>query len=212
EYNREWFDSYGRTAVPTWEIGATANAAVRASMLHDPAVGLLDEALGAGTPTGCSEDTYLFYKVLKAGHTIIYESGAFVWHKHRANDGALNKQIFAYSKGHAAYHLTTFLNDGDGRGLVRVCAELPRYQMRQLWGWLRGSRERTLSTIFLEVLGNAFGPVALWRSRRRVKRLGSCLPYIPMELRLVVQSAESESTDAPSTNEASETRSVEAGK
>ena len=43
------------------------------SLFSDAAVGLLDEALGAGTPTGCSEDTYLFYRMLSAGHTIVYE-------------------------------------------------------------------------------------------------------------------------------------------
>ena len=37
-------------------LGATANAAFRRSIFFDPAIGLLDEALGAGMPTGCSED------------------------------------------------------------------------------------------------------------------------------------------------------------
>ena len=43
----------------------------------------MDEALGAGMPTGCSEDTYLFYKILKAGYTLVYEPSADVWHRHR---------------------------------------------------------------------------------------------------------------------------------
>ena len=33
---------------------------------------MMDEALGAGTPTGCSEDTYVFYRVLKAGYDWFY--------------------------------------------------------------------------------------------------------------------------------------------
>ena len=60
-----------RRAVPTWRIGSTANAAFRASIFSDPRIGLMDEALGAGMPTGCSEDTYLFYKVLRAGYRIV---------------------------------------------------------------------------------------------------------------------------------------------
>ncbi|MBA4148680.1 MAG: glycosyltransferase [Verrucomicrobia bacterium] len=188
EFNREWFDSFRRKAVRTWEIGATANAAVRASALHDPAIGLLDEALGAGTPTGCSEDTYLFYKVLKARHTIIYEPTAFVLHSHRKSKEALEKQIYNYSKGHAAYHMTTFLRDRDGRGLVRIFLEVPRYQLKQLWQWARGCRERSLRTLLLEIEGNLVGPLALWHSRRRVKKMGASLPYIPMELRQALQS------------------------
>jgi GT2 family glycosyltransferase len=171
DYDRKWFDSFRRKAVPTWTIGATANAALRASLLHDPDVGLLDEALGAGTPTGCSEDTYLFYKTLKAGHTIVYEPKAFVWHRHRVDAHALNRQILNYSKGHAAYHLTTFLRDRDGRGLVRVLAEIPMHQVRQLWRCLRGRSQTSIRTIMLEIQGHALGPIALWKSRRRVRRL-----------------------------------------
>lgn len=189
EFNRKWFNSFRRKAVPTWTIGATANTAVRAAMLRDPAVGLLDEALGAGTPAGCSEDTYLFYKTLKAGHTIIYEPTAFVWHKHRVNDQALHKQIYSYSIGHAAYNLTTFMLDHDARGLVRICVEIPSYQIQQLLRWLRGSRSRSLRTILLEIQGNVLGPLTLWKSRRRVKRLGASQPYLPVEPRGTSQPA-----------------------
>ena len=49
----------------------------------DPAIGLMDEALGPGMPSGVGEDTYLFYKILKAGHRFIYEPAAYVWHRHR---------------------------------------------------------------------------------------------------------------------------------
>jgi glycosyltransferase involved in cell wall biosynthesis len=170
-YDRKWFDSFRRKAVPTWKIGATANAALRASLLRDPDVGMLDEALGAGTPTGCSEDTYLFYKTLKAGHTIVYEPKAFVWHRHRFDADALNRQIYNYSKGHAAYHLTTFLNDRDGRGLVRIFAEIPMHHVRQLWRYLRGQSQTSIRTIWLEIKGHVLGPFALWMSRRRVKLL-----------------------------------------
>jgi GT2 family glycosyltransferase len=171
DYDRKWFDSFRRKAVPTWTIGATANAALRASLLRDPDVGMLDEALGAGTPTGCSEDTYLFYKTLKAGHTIVYHPKAFVWHRHRVDADALDRQILNYSKGHAAYHLTTFLRDRDGRGLVRILFEIPMHQARQLLRCLRGRNQTSMRTIILEIQGHALGPIALWKSRRRVRRL-----------------------------------------
>lgn len=178
EFNRGWFDSFRRKAVPTWMIGATANAALRASLLRDSAVGLMDESLGAGTPAGVGEDTYLFYKTLKAGYTIIYEPTAYVWHKHRASDKALHNQIYNYSKGHTAYHITTFLNDHDCRGLIQISAVLSIYQLKQVVNWLCGSRRRSLRTILLEIQGNALGPVALWKSRRRVRKLGASSPYL----------------------------------
>jgi O-antigen biosynthesis protein len=171
ERNGEWFHET-RGAVPTWKLGATANAAFRAAILTDPAIGVLDEALGAGMPTGCSEDTYLFYRILKAGHTIVYEPGAWVWHRHRRDLQSLRKQIYAYSKGHVAYHLTTLLRDGDRRAIVRLGYSLPRVYAARAYGRLRGSSDYPLSLILIEIAGTLAGPVALWRARRKVRRLG----------------------------------------
>jgi GT2 family glycosyltransferase len=169
--DRDWF-SRRRRAVPTWKLGCTANAAFRASIFADPDIGLMDEALGAGTPTGCSEDTYTFYRVLKAGHAIVYNPSAIVWHHHRQTIRALRRQIFSYSKGHVAYHLTTWLVDGDRRAIVRLGYELPRTYMRRAWQRLRRRSDYPLSFIGLEILGCLAGPLSLWRSRRRVRRLG----------------------------------------
>ena len=166
-----WFRR-GRRAVPTWELGCTANAAFRASIFSNPDIGLMDEALGAGTPTGCSEDTYVFYRVLKAGYSIVYEPGALVWHRHRETMKALRHQIYSYSKGHVAYHLTTWVNDGDVRALVRLLYELPTTYARRSYHRLRGWSDYPLRFIALEALGNLAGPWALWQSRRRVRRLG----------------------------------------
>ena len=171
EVDGRWF-RFLRVAVPTWNIGATANAAFRATIFSDPRIGVLDEALGAGTPTGCSEDTYLFYRILKAEHTIVYDPTAWVWHRHRRDDAALRHQIYSYSKGHVAYHLTTLMKDGDARALIRLGYSLPKTYLRRAWERLRGRSEYPLSLILTEVAGSLAGPWALWQSRRRVRRLG----------------------------------------
>ena len=169
--DHDWFRRW-RRAVPTWELGCTANAAFRASIFAMPEIGAIDEALGAGTPTGCSEDTYVFYRVLQAGFAIVYEPDALVWHRHRESVRELRKQIYSYSKGHVAYHLTTWLNDGDRRAWVRLFYELPRTFARRTYERVRGRSDYPLSFIGLEMLGTLAGPWALWRSRRRVRRLG----------------------------------------
>lgn len=184
ELDGTWFNSFRRTAVPTWVLGATANAAFRASIFSHAQIGLMDEALGAGTPTGVGEDTYLFYKVLKAGYTIVYEPGAYVWHKHRRDMAALHKQIYSYSKGHVGYHLTTLTRDHDARALMDLIVRLPRWHMRQLARHVKrrilGRSNYPLGLIWLEVKGNLAGPWGLWLSRRRVKREGQSDPYIPV--------------------------------
>jgi len=171
EVNGEWFRGH-RGPVPTWKLGATANAAFRAAIFSDPQIGVLDEALGAGMPTGCSEDTYLFYRILKAGHTMTYEPTAWVWHRHRRDAPALRRQIYSYSKGHVAYHLTTLLRDGDRRALVRLFYSLPKVYVKRTWARLRGWSDYPLSLILVEIAGTLAGPWALWQARRRVRRLG----------------------------------------
>lgn len=173
EVDGGWFDSFRRRAVPTWELGGTANIAFRASILSHPEIGLLDEALGPGTPTGVGEDTYLFYKVLEAGHTIAYEPSAYVWHKHRREMQALRNQLYNYSKGHVAYHLTTLLRDRDLRAALYLTVWLPRGHLRRLASYAKRRVLRRsyypLRLQMLEIKGNLAGPWGLWRSHRRVK-------------------------------------------
>lgn len=170
-FDRAWFNGF-ISAVPTWSVGATANAAFRASIFSDPNVGLMDEALGPGMPSGVGEDTYLFYKALKAGYTIVYEPEAWVWHKHRREMPALRRQLFDYSKGHVAYHLTTLLSDHDRRAVIYLALILPAVHVRRVLRSMFGWSDYPLGLILLEIAGNLAGPWALWRSRRRVAREG----------------------------------------
>lgn len=172
EVDGDWFESFHWNAAPTWELGATANAAFRASLFSEPGVGLMDEALGVGMPTGCSEDSYLIYRALKAHHTLVYEPAAFVWHQHRTTMKALRRQIYGYSKGHVAYHLTTLMRDHDLRSLKRIFIDLPAWRVHQVWNRVSSRSTYPLSLVALEIWGNFIGPLALLRSRLRVRRWG----------------------------------------
>ncbi len=176
EAGPEWFESFRWDAVPTWRLGATANAAFRAAVFTHPAIGPFDEMLGAGTPTGCSEDTLVFYNVLKNGYTIQYEPAAYVRHNHRSDMRALQSQIINYSKGHVAYHLLVFARHRDFRSLFRICFYLPYWQARQVYRYLKSTLKRRpgrypLRLIGCEIRGTLAGPWALWRSWRRLGRL-----------------------------------------
>jgi len=188
EANGDWFESFPRMAVPTWKLGATANAAFRASIFSHPQIGLMDEALGPGMPSGVGEDTYLFYKVLKAGYAFVYEPKAYVWHKHRRDVPALRRQLYNYSKGHVSYNLTTWLRDRDWRGLFQIFVGLPSYHFQQIKTWLLGRSDYPISLTLLEIAGNLVGPWSLWQSYQRVKREGRSAPYIPVTERSVAAS------------------------
>lgn len=177
EADRAWFDSFARRAVPTWLLGAGANAAFRATVFSHPGMGLFDERLGAGTPTGCSEDTYLFYRILQAGGVIVYEPASFVWHSHRSDLISLRHQLFNYSKGHVAYHLWTYFNDGDFRAWRRLFWELPLSYVQRLKVRLRGRSLYPVSLMLMEIAGNILGPWALWQAHRQVSRQGRSPAY-----------------------------------
>lgn len=177
EFNRDWFDSFRFHAPTTWNLGATANAAFRATVFCHPRIGLMHEALGPGMPSGVGEDTYLFYKILKEGFTFVYEPAAYVWHKHRSDMKSLRRQIFNYSKGHVAYHLTTFLRDNDLRGLFQILRTLPKWHLSNIKKWLFRQSPYPISLILTEIWGNLLGPYALWKSNRRVREEGSSEPY-----------------------------------
>ncbi len=183
EADGDWYELFPHKPSPTWMLGATANAAFRATIFHHPGIGLMDEALGPGMPSGVGEDTYLFYKVLKAGYTIIYNPQAFVWHKHRNTQDALKRQLYGYSKGHVAYNLTTWLRDGDWRGLAQVLLGLPYGYLYRIKEYLLRRSTYPLSLLLLEMRGNLAGPWSLWQSRRRVQREGHSDAYIPVQER-----------------------------
>jgi glycosyltransferase involved in cell wall biosynthesis len=172
EADRKWFNKFRYRAAPVWKLGATANAAFRASIFKDTRIGLMNEMLGAGMPSGCSEDSYMFYKILRAGYTLVYEPAAFVWHKHRGSMKALKNQIYNYSKGHICHHLATWIYDKDQRGLIQILFRLPQAHFYRIKSRLMGKSTYPISMILLEIKGNLAAPWALFRSWKRVKKQG----------------------------------------
>ena len=192
--NRKWMSSFRRHAVPTWRLGATANAAFRADIFATAGIGLFDEALGAGSPTGCSEDTLLFYKILAAGWSIAYQPDAWLWHEHRNSMPALRTQLYNYSKGHVAYHLLVYAQHRDLRSLRRVLLTLPLWRLRQIYAYVRrrirgGEPDFPLSLILLELLGNLVGPWSLARSLLRVRKHGRIQPPVTKSVKHTIASA-----------------------
>lgn len=155
--------------VHTWDLGGTANVAIRQTVLADS--GMFDETLGPGQPTGVGEDIYMFYRILKAGHICYYEPAAYVWHKHRTTMRALRQQLYNYNKGQTSYQLRTLVTDGDQRVVRQLLWDLPRWHLRRIWEILRGRQDYVLSLVLLEIWGNLAGFPAFWRAIRQHRRL-----------------------------------------
>lgn len=182
EVNGDWFEQFTWNAVPTWVLGGTANSAYRASIFCEADIGLMHEMLGPGMPSGVGEDSYLFYKILKAGYTLCYQPEAYVWHQHRTTMKALRKQIYNYSKGHVSHHLTTIFLDADWRGLIHLLFKLPVAHLWRMYCYFRGWSDYPASLVLLELCGNLAGPWSLLMSYLRILREGRSRPYVrPIE-------------------------------
>lgn len=171
DFDSAWFHRYRWRAVPTWQIGGSGNLAFRRQIFSWREIGRFAETLGAGVPTGVGEDTKLFYDILHAGFTIAYEPAALAWHFHRVTMPGLRKQLYAYSKGHVAYHLMTWFDHGDGRALVRIFAELPLSYLQRAINRLRGRYPYPWSLLATEFAGTLAGPWSLWRAHRLARRV-----------------------------------------
>lgn len=150
--------------------GAGANMVVRRSAFK--AVGLFAEDLGAGTPAAAVEETYLFYRLLATGHRILFDPGRIVWHRHRADDGALRRMLYGYSTGLIAFTLRCLLRHRDAAGL-RVPAWLFFKHLPEMIGRIvrRDEHRLPLRLLLAELAGSFAGPFGLARSRLARRRL-----------------------------------------
>ena len=87
---------------PLPPFGAGANMAFRRDVLAS--IDGFHVALGAGTPTNGSEDTFAFTRVMLARHTMVYQPTAVTWHYHRETYTELEKQLHGYGTGLIAYY------------------------------------------------------------------------------------------------------------
>ena len=101
---RASFDGPGAVASRyglTGDFGTGANMAFRRDLFDR--IGPFDPALDVGTPARGGGDLEMFFRVLKEGHTLVYEPRAMVRHRHRRTMAELTRQITDHGIGFSAY-------------------------------------------------------------------------------------------------------------
>jgi GT2 family glycosyltransferase len=151
-------------------FGAGVNMAFRRWAVLD--AGGFDECLGAGTPAKGGEDLDMFLSLLLAGGAVEYRPDALVWHRHRRDVKALERQVRDYGIGLTAMVTKRLLTDpGQRRDIGR---RVPRAIVHALSGkseknrYKGSSYPRSLSRS--ELLGMVWGPIAYGVSRCRRDR------------------------------------------
>lgn len=111
----------------TGRFGTGANMAFRRVFFDRE--GLFDPALDVGTPSNGGGDLEMFFRVLKAGHALVYEPAAMVRHRHRRDYADLRRQIENNGIGFYAYLVRTAQAHPEER------AAILRLGLWWLWWW-----------------------------------------------------------------------------
>jgi GT2 family glycosyltransferase len=150
-------------------LGSGANMAFDAEILRG--LGGFDPAIGTGTVARGGDDLAAFFAVITAGHRLVYQPSALLWHRHRSDPDALESQAFGYGVGVGAYLASALTNSPVmiGRVLIHAPAALAYALLpsspRQ--AHLRGVWSKKL--VWLERRGMAYGPFAYGISRWRTR-------------------------------------------
>jgi O-antigen biosynthesis protein len=146
------------------EFGSGANTAVLAGPAR--ALGGFDVRLGAGTPAWGGEELDLYLRMLQAGHALVYEPAALLWHDHPDHPERLRSEAFHYGIGLTAM-LTKHALFGASRrdmlsravgGVRHILDPGSRKNAAKHAGYPRGLDA-------LERAGMLIGPAAYFRSR-----------------------------------------------
>lgn len=168
------FDRRERSSDPLFpftagQFGSGANMAFDTAILRE--LGGFDPAIGAGTFARGGDDLAGFFRVVTAGHRLVYQPGAVVWHRHHRDMSALRNQAYGYGVGLGAFVASSIARDP--RALFGLLRRLPRAADRILRTSSEHNRARYdklpggLAT--LERRGVLFGPAAYLVSRWRTR-------------------------------------------
>jgi glycosyltransferase involved in cell wall biosynthesis len=97
-------------------FGVGANMAFRKSVFE--ATGKFDIALDVGTPSHGGGDIEMFHRLVMKGYKLVYDPKVMIWHTHRREMKALQKQVFDNGRSLGCYLLTCLHNRSAGFGTV----------------------------------------------------------------------------------------------
>ena len=141
----------------TGKFGCGANMSFRKTLFDK--IGNFDPALDVGTPTNGGGDLEIFFRVLKEGHSLVYEPGAIVYHKHRKKYSQLRSQISNWGIASTSYLIRSATAYPDERFALTaqwfgrlLCRNLPR-----LFISLIAPKRLTRNLIVAELKGSFVG-------------------------------------------------------
>jgi GT2 family glycosyltransferase len=157
--------------------GAGASMAVRRSLAVD--MKLFECELDCGTPSYSGGDFYAFYRLIRAGYSMVYWPDALAWHRHRQTSADLNSMLYGYGVGAYTVFLRCLMEYGDLDALLVGMSWFCQYHLRELFRSLFKRRDaRPLELILAEIRGVLHAPFAYRTVRKRERQLGPLRPTV----------------------------------
>jgi glycosyltransferase involved in cell wall biosynthesis len=152
-------------------FGAGANMAFRRDALLD--LGGFDEALDTGPSLPGGGDLDIFYRMIRAGHRLVYEPSYCVFHEHRKEMKVLRRQYKGWGLGFMAFVGKSSAADTSQRGQFRkLILWWFKYQARELKKSLLKRSSLPPSMVIAELSGGLIGLFGEYsRSLRRTKAI-----------------------------------------
>ena len=152
-------------------FGCGANMAFTSTFLNS--VHGFDPALGGNGPSRCGQDIAAFFQVITRGYTLVYEPAAAIYHLHRREYKALQRQIYYYGVGMTAYLTKSLLDaphllfDFIGR-LFLACFQFLGGRSTKL---VKMPAHYPRELVSLRWKGILYGPMAYLQSRSMMKNI-----------------------------------------
>ena len=168
-FKRREFQSPATDPLVVGAVGASVNMALRRSIIDR--VGLMDPALGPGTPSMSGDDHEYFTRILRAGFRIVYEPAALNWHRHRRTWPELRHVMFAYGVGAYASWTRSLLFEREWLVLLRMFGWFRHDQAPAIFRSLRRTPgAMPLDLLLAELVGCWTGPGRYLKARRRFRK------------------------------------------
>ena len=148
------------------EFGAGCDMAFDVSVLRS--LGGFDDALDTGAPLPGGGDLDIFFRVLAAGHPLVYEPRMAVFHRHRRGMDELRRQYASWGSGLAAYLGARWATPAERGQVVRLVAWWLGYQRARVVAGVRAGDPVEVRMAIAELTGGIVGVGGYARSRRRM--------------------------------------------
>lgn len=150
-------------------FGAGCNMAFSREVLLS--LGGFDEALDTGASLPGGGDLDIFYRVIRAGYSLVYEPQYLVYHQHRRELEKLQRQYWSWGAGFMAFVAKSYQEDRSQR--VKFLALILwwfQYQLQELMGSLWGKTPFPSIMVGAELWGGIQGLLGAYqRSQHRIQ-------------------------------------------